>query len=236
MNEDNLKNKVKNLEENTQSENLNGILNQEGNTKNIRIICPECSNQKLLNVPLKVINQSNHLTIISVPSGIVCSHNFQVFVDKFFDIRGYQLADFEFPKIEYYESNIKNEKHRDNSDMNLPSSPKFQEIINLLRKCVDDREILGSAIFTIEGRVLYTSIPQKTLLNTIREFEIRNDKHVHSVIKMFLELKNQQKVCSENLDFQGIEFILVLVFSEYVNFGIGNMLLRDIVKQIKALS
>ncbi|MFX0011032.1 MAG: hypothetical protein ACFE9R_12005 [Candidatus Hermodarchaeota archaeon] len=52
---------------------------------------------------------------------------------------------------------------------------------------------------------------------------------------MFLELRNQQKVCSENLNLQGIEFILVLVFSEYVNFGIGNMLLRDVVKQLIAL-
>ncbi|MFX1358489.1 MAG: hypothetical protein ACFFA8_14565 [Promethearchaeota archaeon] len=219
------------VEEESQSTNLKPLktsklednsenLNQEENTKRILIKCPECENQKFLKVPLKVINQSNNVTTINVPSGIICSHNFQVFVDKFFSIRGYQLADFEFSKIEYYESNI-------------PSSPEFQEIINILRRSVDDREILGTAIFTIEGRVLYTSIPQKTLLDTIREFEIRNEKHVHSVIKMFLELKNQQKVCSETLEIQGIEFILVLIFSELVNFGIGNMLMRDIVKKLK---
>lgn len=226
-----------NLESSTalESEDNNENFNQEEIIKKIRIICPECANQKLLKVPLKIINQSNNVTTISVPSGTVCSHNFQVFVDKFFSIRGYQLADFEFPKIEYYESNIKSEAQKNDFDANLTSSPKFQEIINLLRRCVDDREILGSAIFTTEGKVLYTSIPQKTLLNTIREFEIRNEKHVHSVSKMFLELKNQQKVCSENLEIQGIEFILVLVFSEYVNFGIGNMLLKEVVKQLRAL-
>lgn len=212
------------------------IQEQEENIKQILIVCPECANRKTLKVPLKVINQSENITTISVPSGIVCSHNFQVFVDKFFAIRGYQLADFEFPRIEYYESSLGNQDERSTSERNLPSFPQFQEIINLLRNCVDDREILGSAIFTIKGRVLYTSIPQKTLLNTIREFEIRNEKHVHSVVKMFLELKNQQKVCSENLEIQGIEFILVLVFSKYVNFGIGNMLLKDVVKQLKAIS
>jgi hypothetical protein len=235
------------IEEKSQSDNLKPlsplkseenkeVLYQEENTKKIRIICPECGSQKLLEVPLKVINQSANVTTISVPSGIVCSHNFQVFVDKFFSIRGFQLADFEFSKIEFYESSLKNEMQKDDSDATLSSSPKFQEIINILRRCVDDREILGSAIFTIEGRVLYTSIPQKTLLNTIREFEIRNEKNVHSVIRMFLELKNQQKVCSENLEIQKIEFILILVFSERVNFGIGNMLLRDVVKQLKALN
>ena len=208
----------------------------EENFKKIKIICPECERQKYLKVPIKVIYQTSNVTTISVPSGIVCSHNFQVFVDKFFDIRGYQLADFEFTKLEFYEGKIGAQGQKDSPDHNLASSPKFQEVINLLRKCVDDREILGSAIFTTEGKVLYTSIPQKTLLNTIREFEIRNEKNVHSVIKMFLELRNQQKVCSENLNLQGIEFILVLVFSEYVNFGIGNMLLRDVVKQLIALS
>ena len=207
----------------------------EENFKKIKIICPECERQKYLKVPIKVINQSSNVTTISVPSGIVCSHNFQVFVDKFFDIRGYQLADFEFTKLEFYEGKFGVQEQKDSHDHNLASSPKFQEVISLLRKCVDDREILGSAIFTTEGKVLYTSIPQKTLLNTIREFEIRNEKNVHSVIKMFLELRNQQKVCSENLNLQGIEFILVLVFSEYVNFGIGNMLLRDVVKQLISL-
>lgn len=234
------------MEEKTQAENTKNtsklskqsddIQEQEENIKQILIVCPECANRKSLKVPLKVINQSENVTTISVPSGIVCKHNFQVFVDKFFAIRGYQLADFEFPRIEYYESSIGSQGINNASERNLPSSPQFQEIINVLRKCVDNREILGSAIFTIEGRVLYTSIPQKTLFNTIREFEIRNEKHVHSVIKMFLELKNQQKVCSENLEIQGIEFILVLVFSKNVNFGIGNMLLKDVVKQLKALS
>ncbi|MFX0033835.1 MAG: hypothetical protein ACFE8E_13365 [Candidatus Hodarchaeota archaeon] len=217
----------------SKSEENNDDLNQEDIVKDIHIICPQCENKKLLKVPLKIINQSNNIITISVPSGIVCSHNFQVFVDKYFKIRGYQLADFEFPKIEYYQSSLKDETQKEDSNVTLSSSPKFQEIINILRRCVDDREILGSAIFTTEGRVLYTSIPQKTLLDTIREFEIRNEKNVHSVIKMFLELKNQQKVCSENLEIQDIELILVLVFSELVNFGIANMLLREIVKQLK---
>ena len=216
-------------------ENRDQIIQHE-DFKSINITCPECSSQKSLKVPLKIINQSQNVTTISVPSGVVCPHHFQIYVDKFFSIRGYQVSDFEFSKMEYYEGYLKDEMNYSDSKANLALSPKFQKIINILRRCVDDQEILGSAIFTNEGRVLYTSIPQKTLLDTIREFEIRNEKNVHSVLKMFLELRNKQKVCSENLEIQEIEFILVLVFSENVNFGIGNMLLKDVVKQLKALS
>ncbi|MEJ2293627.1 MAG: hypothetical protein P8Y23_02550 [Candidatus Lokiarchaeota archaeon] len=232
------KNKIK--ESNTsipiKSEESRDHIIQQEDFKYINITCPECSSQKFLKVPLKIINQSQNVTTISVPSGVVCPHHFQIYVDKFFSIRGYQVSDFEFPKVEYYEGYLNNEIQYNDSKAHLASSPKFQKIINILRRCVDDREILGSAIFTNEGRVLYTSIPQKTLLDTIREFEIRNEKNVHSVLKMFLELRNNQKVCSEILEIQEREFILVLVFSENVNFGIGNMLLKDVVKQLKALS
>ncbi|MFX1493917.1 MAG: hypothetical protein ACFFBZ_06510, partial [Promethearchaeota archaeon] len=59
-----------NLESSTtlESEDNNENFNQEEIIKKIRIICPECANQKLLKVPLKIINQSNNVTTISVPS------------------------------------------------------------------------------------------------------------------------------------------------------------------------
>jgi hypothetical protein len=106
----------------------------------------------------------------------------------------------------------------------------------LLRNCVDDREILGSAIFTTKGSVLYSSIPDNTLIDTMSEFEVRSKEKLHSITKMFLELKNHQKVCSEYLEIHNSEIIIVLFFAEMVNFAIGNMYLRDLVKKIKSLT
>ena len=205
--------------------------------ENVLIRCPECSKQKKLKVPTKVLSQSENLTTIGIPSGIICKHSFQAFVDNFSVVRGYQVVDFEFPKMEYYESKLIEEGQKKEDDLsNLASLPLFQDIINLLRGCVDDTEILGSAIFTVEGMVLYTSISHDTLLNTIREFEVRNEKKLHSIIKMFLELESHQKVCSEYIKINESKFILVLIFSEIVNFGIGNMLLRDIAKKIQKIN
>lgn len=201
------------------------------------IRCPECKIQKKLKIPSKILKQSENVTTIGIPSETICEHSFQAFVDRFSSVRGYQVVDFEFPRMEYYESRvIEGEQKEENSFSNFTSLPLFQDIINFLRGCVDDREILGSAIFTVEGKVLYSSIPHSTLFNTIREFEVRNENKLHSIIKMFLELRNHQKVCSEYIKIQGKEFILILIFSESVNFGIGNMFIKDIVKELQKLT
>ena len=63
-----------------------------------------------------------------------------------------------------------------------------------------------------------------------------NKKKLHSIVKMFLELENHQKVCSEYIKINEDKFIIVLIFSEIVNFGIGNMLLRDIAKKIQKIT
>jgi len=205
--------------------------------KEVQIVCPECKDQKYLKLPKKIINQSQHITTISIPTGLVCDHHFQAFVDKNFAVRGYQLVDFEFPKIEYYESGeLEGEPQVDDDISKFTSLPLFNEILDLLRESVDDREILGCAIFTTRGKVIYSSISDNTLLNTIKEIEARKEKNLHGIIKMLLELKNHEKICSEYIEIHNREFILVLLFSHIVNFAIGNMFLRNIVKKIIRLT
>ncbi len=88
----------------------------------------------------------------------------------------------------------------------------------------------------IEGKVLYTSLTHNTLINTIREFEVRNQKKLISVKKMILELENNEKVCSEYIEILGFKFILVLIVSSNVKLGMGNFFLRTLVNEIKSLT
>jgi len=62
--------------------------------RNIRVICPICKSNKELDFPNSVINKAKQLTTISVPTGAVCEHHFQMFIDKNFKVRGYQKVDF----------------------------------------------------------------------------------------------------------------------------------------------
>ncbi|MFX1488432.1 MAG: hypothetical protein ACFFBI_04750 [Promethearchaeota archaeon] len=220
------------------------VTNQSKMFKNVLVICPECKTQKFLKVPSKILIQSQNVVTVSIPTKTICDHHFQVFVDKNGDVRGYQRVDFEFPTVEYYENRGITglvDESRGIAGLvedlkSLTTLPLFQDIIAILRGSVDNREILGSAIFTVEGSVLYTSISHDTLLNTIRELEVRDEKKLHSISKMFLELRNREKVCAEYIKIIDKEFILVIVCSRIVNFGIGNVYLQRIIQGIRNLT
>ncbi|MFW9825796.1 MAG: hypothetical protein ACFFE4_22845, partial [Candidatus Thorarchaeota archaeon] len=109
-------------------------------------------------------------------------------------------------------------------------------ILQILRDCVDDKEILGSGIFSIEGHVLYSSLLTTTLFNTIKEFEVRSERNLVSVKQMYLELENNEKFISKFMEINGMKFNLVLMFSFRVKFGLGNLHLRDLLRKIKELN
>lgn len=200
--------------------------------------CPICKESRKLRLPVKIINQSKQLTTVSIPSGLNCEHSFQAFVDKNFVVRGYQTVDFEFSKMELYESSIDVLEEKRDSDVeekDFTSMAIFQNIIQLLRECVDDKEIIGSGIFNEEGKVLYSSLPQTTLFNTMKEFEVRSERNLVSVTKMYLELENSEKFISNFMEINGIKFNLVLMFSFRVKFGIGNLHLRDLLRKVEKL-
>jgi len=75
----------------------------------IQFACPICKSKKVLKVPKSVINQAKQLTTMSIARGLVCEHQFQAFVDKDFNVRGYQKVDFEFEnkKVENQNSEFK---------------------------------------------------------------------------------------------------------------------------------
>ncbi len=195
---------------------------QEELFETIFIVCPKCKTQRKLKVPTKIINQSKQLTTVSIPVDLCCEHSFQAFIDKNFKVRGYQQVDFEFSSVEFLEK----EEEKD-------TIPEFQNIINILRRSVGDKDILGSAILAVNGKVLYSSLPQKTFSSVIKEFEVRAKKNLISVKKMFLELENNQTVCSEYMEIDTIKFILILIFSPHIKLGMGNLLLKELTKKIE---
>jgi len=204
--------------------------------ENIHVVCPTCKATKDLKIPAKIINQAKQLTTVSIPSGTVCEHGFQSFVDKNYSVRGYQKVDFEFYKMEFYEGGFDTAENKaEDASTGLSSMPLFQDIISLLRGFVDDKEVLGSGIFTVDGNVLYSSLPSNTLVSIIKEFEVRSEKKLSSLKKMYLELENNQKICSNYIEIQAKSFALVLFFSEIVKLGMGNLYLNDLVKKIKKL-
>ncbi|TFG25178.1 MAG: hypothetical protein EU529_01975 [Promethearchaeota archaeon] len=207
--------------------------------KEVRIVCPQCNKRNELTIPSKIINQSKQLTTVSIPSGLVCEHTFQAFIDKNFKVRGYQKIDYELSKMEFFEGSGEalEENHKKGGELStLTTLPMFQEIIDLLRSMVDDKEILGSGLFTLEGNVIYSSLPHMTLSNTIREFESREKNKLSNIRRMLLELDDEQKVCSQYMHILGVKFILVLLFNSDIRLGMGIVLMSNLAKKIEELT
>jgi len=210
----------------------------EEQTKEVPFVCPECKNTNKLDIPVKIINQSKRLTTISIPAGLICEHSFQAFVDKDFKVRGYQKVDYELSKVEFLEggsASIDGEQELEDQTSSLSSLPLFKDIINVLRSSVNDEEILGTGLFTIEGKVLYSSLPQSTLFHTIKEFEVREKKNLVGLKKMLLHLENDQKVCSQYMTIYESRFILVVFFSQDVKLGMGTLLLSRLAGKIEKM-
>lgn len=64
-------------------------------TNKIQVICPICKTVDIVGIPPSRLNKKTQLTTISVHKGLVCPHHFQFFMDKNFQIRGYQKVDLE---------------------------------------------------------------------------------------------------------------------------------------------
>jgi len=204
--------------------------------KYIKIICPKCESKKSLKISTKIINQSQSDITINIPKGIVCEHSFQIIVDKHFNIKRYEVIDSELLNLEYYK--ITNEKDivdKNDKLSHFISSPIYKEIINILRKSIDNRDILGIAIFTHDGDVIYALFPPNILFNLIKELQVRKEKQLQDINKMFIELKDNQKIFSEYINFQNEKIIIALILSERVNFGMGTMLFNEIKKDIASL-
>jgi len=92
-------------------------------TAKIDFICPVCKSRKALDVPKSVIEDAKQLTTMSIARGLVCEHQFQAFVDKNYQVRGYQRVDFEF------EPNVNHEKPSDFNNFKQDDNELFENLV-----------------------------------------------------------------------------------------------------------
>lgn len=113
----------------------------------IEVICPVCKSKDVILIPKSIINNTTNLTTVSVQKGKICSHHFQLFLDKNFVIRGYQKVDFQinrdqgvkpdkFDPKEHFVNSL--ELHNSNyMDKNIPKTKSRKPVINKDKKFVD---------------------------------------------------------------------------------------------------
>lgn len=114
-------------------------------TKRIRVICPVCEKSEYLEVLISVLKSSGKgLTTILIPDNTVCSHSFQIFVDKNGAVRGYETPDYEL-KFTPTQESIATEQLADKSAFQILKSTLGDEIFV---KCIRTA-LCGASIFCI---------------------------------------------------------------------------------------
>ena len=110
----------------------------------------------------------------------------------------------------------------------------YKKIINMIKNLVYENEILGAALFAINGKVIYTSLPQDILLSSIKELEIRF-MVANEFEETFYSLENGQKVFSKrvNIPWKLEPLLIVVLFDAGVPTGMAEVNLDKIVKNIE---
>lgn len=65
-------------------------------TDTVDITCPVCKTSKKINMSKLAFLNPSGISTVSIPKNLVCDHQFLVYVDNEFLVRGYESVDFEF--------------------------------------------------------------------------------------------------------------------------------------------
>ncbi|MFW9937375.1 MAG: hypothetical protein ACFFD5_06975 [Candidatus Thorarchaeota archaeon] len=207
---------------------------KENQFKKIRIECPQCKTVQFINIPYKLINQSGSLTTIGIPSNYICEHSFQVFMDSHFDIRGYQVVDFEITHIEFSseDSNILfDDQEEEFGIITYDSSIIIKKIIKYIREIFQKKEVLGGALITSDGLLLYSSLSNEIYLKFLGELEL-NKSYIENIKNIIFILDDNQKILSEFIILENIKLILIIDFSAEISINLGFKYLLELIKSI----
>lgn len=138
-----------------------------------------------------------------------------------------------------------------------------EKIQGYFKNLIMDNEIIGAAILSITGRIYYSSLPKKILVNSLKELENiskevlneiyevyevlekrRSVKTIREIIKRgypkvsISVLKNGQKIFSKQVSHKKLlsrNYIIIILYDSKVNLGIAELSLMKIAKNIKKL-
>ena len=208
----------------TKSLNQNGnskvkIKNNRTKTESFEILelkCPICETHKKIKIPLNIIKPSSKMITINIPEKSICEHAFQVLIDQSFKVKKYQIGSFETNLVEYADSKY------------FPV-----EITSQIRTFIDDIDILGLLIFDDDWNVLFASMPSEFVFDLFKEINLRKKQKDRLITKLYIEIKNENKIFIENINIICYNYNLILLFSPKINFGMGIMLFKDIREKLE---
>lgn len=113
----------------------------------------------------------------------------------------------------------------------------YGKIIKLFRDLISKNEIIGAAVLSTDGQVIYSTLPDEILTRSVKELEIRFKVGTVNLPELFYSLENGQKVFSKlvKIPWKRDNFLIVLLFENSVPLGMAEMNLNKVSKTIISL-
>jgi hypothetical protein len=140
-----------------------------------------------------------------------------------------QINNPEFDKI--IDSIVKGEEE-------LYESREFYlKIIDFFKKLILENEIIGAALLSTRGNIIYNSLPDDILVNSIKELEIRFMSGTQNLPEMFYSLESGEKICCKIItgDIGTFDYFIVLFFGSSIPLGMAEVILMKASKSIEKI-
>jgi hypothetical protein len=97
-----------------------------------------------------------------------------------------------------------------------------------------ENEIIGAALLSTKGNVIYTSLPNEILVNSLKELEIRYMVGTFTLPEMYYRLENGQKIVSKIIDipWKLDPLLIVVLYDSTVPLGMAEVNLDKISNKI----
>jgi hypothetical protein len=110
----------------------------------------------------------------------------------------------------------------------------YKKAINIFNDLIRDNEITGAALLTTQGNIIYTSLPNEILVNSLKELEIRFMVGALHLPEMYYSLENGQKVFSKIVDipWKLDPLLVVVLYDAVVPLGMAELNLNRLANAI----
>lgn len=110
----------------------------------------------------------------------------------------------------------------------------YQKAIDMFKELMYENEIIGAALLTTKGNVIYTSLPNEIMVNSLKELEIRYMVGALNLPEMHYTLENGQKVFSKVVDipWKLDPLLVVVLFDSTVPLGMAEVNLTRVANKI----
>jgi len=211
----------------------------------VEIICPICHTKRVINIPMRIIDQSKQLTSIFIPLGRVCDHAFVPFIDKQLKVRGYQKLDVLLEDIEPKTEIITELKPQDIDTIEIKINIRPEILIYAIRGSINkkrilivienDLEFLKNTIFDFFDFIFHRSFDTHLLIQTKEHY--KNNKGHYSEY-LVLEGKNISGKMKKALRLSDLKLEEEIIKDFYIegDLVLGLISLREKIREIYTLS